>query len=748
MERVERRLKGVSAWRVGAVALLAACVCLVGTARADAALTIESPASGSSTTNKSPTFSGSGASAGEVKVEIFKVGLSTAVSKATGTSTGGSWSSGSASPALEDGSYEALASEGFEVSEPVTFTVETIAPPAPAVELNNPGSSSTATPTFTGKASGTKPVVIGIYTAASEEVAQATATSSGGSWTSGSSSPALKNGTYFAVAEEASEGGLSGTSSVVEFTIAVAAPTVTITKPTSPSNNTTPSFTGTASATTKVTVNVYAGATATGTVVATATATPSATSWTSGKVSALKEGEYTAVASQPSSITGDPEGKSSAVTFKVVLEAPTVTLSPPSEVSGDTTPTFSGTAGETTTVTVDIYSGTSATGSIVSKATATPSLGSWTSGPSSPALKTSGKYTAVATQPSSLTGNPEGKSAPATFELDTRAPELAMSAPSKRSNNAEPTFSGTTNDNGKAVSVNIYAGPTAKGTVVSSATATPQGGKWTTGKAKPALGSAEYTAQAQQESSIVGDEHVIGLSAADSFIIDTTPPEAVQPAGQTLQPLAPTASFAWFPTSPHINEPVALVSGSTDPSSAITAFAWDLAGNGKFASGSAVISTSFATAGNHIVQLLVTDANNLSSIATETIPVTLAGPVLMQPFPIVQIISSDTEYGVRLGLLRVQAPVGARITVVCRGRGCPVKAEHAIAAGSKGAVSGRVQFRRYERSLRAGVTLEIRVFKGGEIGKFTRFVVRRGRLPLRTDTCLNPAGTKTMTCPS
>jgi hypothetical protein len=212
--------------------------------------------------------------------------------------------------------------------------------------------------------------------------------------------------------------------------------------------------------------------------------------------------------------------------------------------------------------------------------------------------------------------------------------------------------------------------------------------------------------------------------------------------------LAPTASFAWFPTSPHINEPVALVSGSTDPSSAITAFAWDLAGNGKFASGSAVISTSFATAGNHIVQLLVTDANNLSSIATETIPVTLAGPVLMQPFPIVQIISSDTEYGVRLGLLRVQAPVGARITVVCRGRGCPVKAEHAIAAGSKGAVSGRVQFRRYERSLRAGVTLEIRVFKGGEIGKFTRFVVRRGRLPLRTDTCLNPAGTKTMTCPS
>jgi hypothetical protein len=721
-------------------------VCLVGTARADAALTIESPVG--STTTKTPSFSGSGASAGTFAVHIFKAGNATLVAEATATSAGGTWSSGGASPALEDGTYEAVAIEGLEVTEnPVTFTVETLAPPAPTVELNGPTSSSSATPTFTGKASGTKPVVIGIYTATSEEVAQAT-TTGGGTWTSGSSSPALKNGEYFAVAEEPSElGGLSGVSSVVAFTIAVAAPTVTITQPTTPSNNTVPSFSGTATETTKVTVDVYAGATATGTVVATATATPSSKSWTSSKVSALKEGEYTAVASQPSSITGDPEGKSSAVTFKVVLEAPTMTLNPPSEVSGDTTPTFSGTSNETTTVTVDIYSGTTATGSIISKATATPKAGSWTSGASSPALK-NGKYTAVATQPSSLTGNPEGKSSPATFEIETGAPTLAMSAPSKRSNNPEPTFSGTTSDNGKPVSVKIYAGSTTNGSLVTSATATPKEGKWTTGKASPALGSGEYTAQAQQESSIVGDEHKIGLSAADSFTIDTTPLETVQTTVQTLQPQAPTASFAWFPTSPHINEPVALVSGSTDPSSAITAFAWDLAGNGKFASGSAVISTSFATAGNHIVHLLVTDANNLSSVATETIPVTLAGPVLMQPFPIVQIISSDTEYGVRLGLLRVQAPVGARITVVCRGRGCPVKAEHAIAAGSKGAVSGRVQFRRYERALRAGVTLEIRVFKAGEIGKFTRFVVRRGRLPLRTDTCLNPAGTNTMTCPS
>ena len=59
-----------------------------------------------------------------------------------------------------------------------------------------------------------------------------------------------------------------------------------------------------------------------------------------------------------------------------------------------------------------------------------------------------------------------------------------------------------------------------------------------------------------------------------------------------------------------------------------------------------------------------------------------------------------------------------------------------------------VEFPRFERSLRAGVTLEIRVFKAGMIGKYTRFVVRRGKLPLRDDACLALAGVKPMACPS
>ena len=64
-----------------------------------------------------------------------------------------------------------------------------------------------------------------------------------------------------------------------------------------------------------------------------------------------------------------------------------------------------------------------------------------------------------------------------------------------------------------------------------------------------------------------------------------------------------------------------MLSSSTDVASPITGFAWDLAGNGAFAAGGPVNSTSFSTPGKHLVQLRVTDANGASSVAAETIVV-------------------------------------------------------------------------------------------------------------------------------
>jgi hypothetical protein len=119
----------------------------------------------------------------------------------------------------------------------------------------------------------------------------------------------------------------------------------------------------------------------------------------------------------------------------------------------------------------------------------------------------------------------------------------------------------------------------------------------------------------------------------------------------------------------------------------------------------------------------------------------------MQPFPVVRITSSATRSGVRLTLLAVLASAGSRITVQCKGRACPAKAQSHIAAAHKPRTSF-VEFRRFQRSLAAGVSLEIRVSKPGAIGKYTRFMVRRGKRPVRFDACLAGTAAKPIGCPT
>jgi hypothetical protein len=161
-----------------------------------------------------------------------------------------------------------------------------------------------------------------------------------------------------------------------------------------------------------------------------------------------------------------------------------------------------------------------------------------------------------------------------------------------------------------------------------------------------------------------------------------------------------------------------------------------------------VLTTSFSTPGGHVVRLRVTDAHGLSSVATETINVVGRTAPLMQPFPVVRIAGTETAQGLNLRLLRVQqTPVGARITVRCKGRGCPIKSGTRVAVANNRGVAP-VEFRVFKRSLRFGVTLEILVSTPGEIGKYTRFAIRRGKLPERVDMCLDPAGVKPVVCPS
>lgn len=117
-----------------------------------------------------------------------------------------------------------------------------------------------------------------------------------------------------------------------------------------------------------------------------------------------------------------------------------------------------------------------------------------------------------------------------------------------------------------------------------------------------------------------------------------------------------------------------------------------------------------------------------------------ARPVLLSPFPIVRIRGRLTRTGAVVNLVSVRAPKGARVAVRCRGRGCPARVQARTAR--------LLTFKRLRRHLRAGAVLEIRVTRAGTIGKYTRFVIRRGKSPLRRDSCLRPDGVKPMRCPS
>lgn len=210
----------------------------------------------------------------------------------------------------------------------------------------------------------------------------------------------------------------------------------------------------------------------------------------------------------------------------------------------------------------------------------------------------------------------------------------------------------------------------------------------------------------------------------------------------------PAASFLWFPTAPKVGEAVTLASTATDSASPITGLAWDLAGNGAFAEGGPIVGTTFSIPGDHLVQLRVTDAEGRSAIASETIKVGLPVLTLMEPFPVVRFVASESGSGVTLHLLSVEAPKGTRVTLVCRGRGCPVRLEDRVAASTgPGAVT--VRFRRFERRrLAAGVVLEIRVSKSGEIGKYTRLLIRHRKPPRRADECVEQMAAAPIACPA
>lgn len=221
------------------------------------------------------------------------------------------------------------------------------------------------------------------------------------------------------------------------------------------------------------------------------------------------------------------------------------------------------------------------------------------------------------------------------------------------------------------------------------------------------------------------------------------------PAAAIAQGQSPNASFSFSPENPRAGDQVRFESSSCDPDGRLVRQAWDLDGDGEFDDADGpVAGTSFSGSGSHAVGLQVTGAGGATDIQRRTVMVdteyALPRPDsvrLMSPFPVVTLAGRLTRGGARIKLLAVRAPVCALAVVTCRGAGCPLKRASAYV--------GRTELRihRFERRLRAGNVLKVRVSKGTFIGKLTRFRVRKGEPPKRRDLCLKPGDTAGSRCP-
>jgi hypothetical protein len=118
---------------------------------------------------------------------------------------------------------------------------------------------------------------------------------------------------------------------------------------------------------------------------------------------------------------------------------------------------------------------------------------------------------------------------------------------------------------------------------------------------------------------------------------------------------------------------------------------------------------------------------------------------MLAPFPIVRIRGQIFRDAARISLLKVQAPAGATIRVRCRGGSCvPRRADVRVKAAR-----APVRVRSLERRpLDVGTIVEVFVTAPHRIGKYTRFTIRHGATPARTDLCLAPGRLTPTACPS
>lgn len=252
-------------------------------------------------------------------------------------------------------------------------------------------------------------------------------------------------------------------------------------------------------------------------------------------------------------------------------------------------------------------------------------------------------------------------------------------------------------------------------------------------------------------------------SPSPSTSTPSPPPTSPTPTSTA----APTAGFTFAPFHVLAGQPVTFQSTSSGPGGSIVSQLWDLDADGSFddAAGSTAQAV-YTTPGNHAVSLKVTDDRGRATVAFQFVAVepdpagasAAAPPTVassqspkaraplrrLAPFPTVRIRGAVTRQIVRVALLSVRAPAHATVTVRCQGASCPKR----TTVQRVGAHARVVRFRELERALRSGTILRVSVTRPGTIGKYTRFALRRGRAPARSDRCLRGSSARPIACPA
>jgi VCBS repeat-containing protein len=498
----------------------------------------------------------------------------------------GNWSF--TSPTLGDGAHsltttvtDAAGNTGA-ASTPLTFTIDTTAPPAPGgVQLSN-DTSGTPVPITSGAATNdATPVLSGTAAAGSTitvsdggNVLGTVTVGSGGTWSF--TTPALNEGSHSLTATVTSPAGNTGAPSTpivvtVDITPPAAATGLQLSnnEGTTPvpiaaggtTNDTTPALSGTAEAGSIVTVRD-------GTTVIGSATVGSDGSWSVTPTTPLTAGEHTLtttvtdaagnVGPTSTPITVNIDTTQPPVAGSVVLNNDNGSTPVPIVNNGatnDTTPVISGTAAAGSTVTV--LDGSTVLGTVV-----VGSGGSWSF--STPALS-EGEHS-LTTTVTSAAGNVSDPSTPINFTVDTQAPAASTGQQLSNDGGTIIASGGITNDSTPILRGTAEAGSTVTvrdGTTVLGTATAGTDGSWSFTPAT-ALGDGAHSL-----TTTVTDPagNSSGASTPITFNVDTTPPAAATALqlsndnGSTPVPIAAGGST---------NDTTPVLSGSAEAGGVVT----------------------------------------------------------------------------------------------------------------------------------------------------------------------------------